>query len=154
MKGVPLGDLGQVGEGEEPLPIEIPFRNRNERDGVLIVGRSRIHQPGRPNQMAMRRNVDEAHVLIHLHGSVKGGHLVWREYEWSVEVLGAHDGREYFTFDRFVGIEDVDRREVRLFHGRRTVVHLQQQVGICRNRTPDARWVYHGQCSRHPCSEE
>ena len=37
MKRVARGDLGQRGEREEALPVEIPRRDGDERDGVLVV---------------------------------------------------------------------------------------------------------------------
>ena len=42
---VPRGDVLQRREIVNPLPIEIPLRNGNQRDGIPLVGRHRVHFP-------------------------------------------------------------------------------------------------------------
>ena len=70
-----------LGVGENPLPIEIPVWDGNQRNGVLGILRPSKHLPRFAQQVTVWCDADQAHVFGNGHGAVERGDLVGRDDE-------------------------------------------------------------------------
>ena len=112
--------MHHLGVGENPLPIEIPVWDGNQRNGVLGILRPGKHLPRFAQQVTVWCDADEAHVFGNRHGAVERGDLVGRDDErtpTAIEVRRIHDVRFHLALDRFLGEEEVDLGLVHLLHG-------------------------------------
>ena len=143
-----------MGEGEEPLPVEIPLWNGNQRDGVLVGGRGGKHLPGLSNQMAMWCNAQETQIRWHIQGAMEGPDLVGWQVEKTVQILRGHDGRFDFPLNGPFGIKNVDLGLVNFINRGRAIVHLKQDVRACRHRPSHSGRVLQRHGPGHPRPKE
>ena len=119
LQNVARRQVDHLGVGENPLPIEVPVWDGNQRNGVLSVRRPGKHLPRFAQQVTVGCDADQAHVLTDGHRAVERGDLVGRDDERAppaIEVGRIHDVRFHFALDGFLREEEVDLGLVHLLH--------------------------------------